>query len=328
MRKAINLLQNFTQNAKDAIRIVKCLSAEYQVNPFILIKDCFVNYFKYRIIGNSIRIDASNICQLRCPLCWQSREENTIFKGSYLKFVDFKKFIDNNPTFKNIEISDNGEIFLNPELKSIIKYAYVKKINLTARNGVNLNTVTEETLECLVKYKFKVMLVSIDGATNETYQIYRRGGNFDQVIENIKKVNYFKHKYNTEFPRLIWQFIIFGHNEKELPLAREMAKKLNMRFLPILNYFDSSYSPVKNGEFIRKEIKYLSCQEYENINKSLYVFPCYQLWSSPQISPDGELLGCCANNLRSAKFTLGNVFRMGLKKQLRSEKFMLGKFQP
>jgi hypothetical protein len=325
MRKAINLLQNFTQNVKNAVRIAKFLSIEHRVNVFILIKDCFVNYLKYRIIGTSIRIDASNICQLRCPLCWQSRVENTTFKRAYLKFDDFKKFIDNHPTFKNIELSDNGEIFLNPELKSIIKYAYERKINLKARNGVNLNTVSEEVLECLVKYKFKVMLVSIDGATNESYQIYRRGGNFGKVIENIKKINYFKHEYNTEFPRLIWQFIIFGHNEKELPVAREMAKKLNMRFSPILNYFDPSYSPVKDREFIRKEIKYASCREYENMNKSLYVFPCQQLWFSPQISPDGEMLGCCDNNSRLAMFTFGNVFRSGLKKPLRSEKFIYTK---
>ncbi|MDD5027227.1 MAG: radical SAM protein [Candidatus Omnitrophica bacterium] len=321
----MNLLQNFTQNVKNATKTAKFLFTKYPVNVFILIKDCLVNYLKYRIIGNSIRIDASNICQLSCPLCWQSRAGNTTLKRSYLKFDDFKKFIDNHPTFKNIEISDNGEIFLNPELKSIIKYAYEKRISLKAKNGVNLNTVSEEVLEYLVKYKFKVMLVSIDGATNESYQIYRRGGNFDRVIENIKKINYFKHEYNSKFPRLIWQFIIFGHNEKELPLAREMAKKLNMQFLPILNYFDPSYSPVRDKESIRKEIKYASCQEYENINRSLYVFPCQQLWFSPQISPDGEMLGCCNNNARLATFTFGNVFKSGLKKHLRSEKFIYTK---
>lgn len=324
MRKAINLLQYFTQNVKDAIKIVKFLFIEHRVNALILIRDYFINYFKYGIIGNSIRMDASNICQLQCPLCWQRRKENTI-KRSYLKFDDFKKFIDNNPTFKNIEIADDGEIFLNPELNSIIKYAYVKKINLTARTGVNLNTVTEETLECLVKYKFRAMLVSIDGAFNATYQIYRRGGNFDTVIENIKIINHFKHKYNTEFPKLIWQFVIFGHNAKELPVAREMAKKLNMRFVPILNYYDESYSPIKDKEFIRKEIKYSSCQEYENTDKSLYIFPCHQLWFSPQISPDGELFGCSHNDSRVVKFTFGNVFRSGLKKCLRNEKFIYTK---
>jgi len=320
MRIAINALQNFTQNIKDAVGIAKFLSTEYQVNVFILIKDCFVNYFKYGIISNSIRIDASNICQLQCPFCWRAQGKNTTFKRCYLKFDDFKKFIDNNPTFKNIELSDNGEIFLNPELKDIIQYAYEKKINLTAKNGVNLNTVSEEMLECLVKYKFRVMLVSIDGATNDTYQIYRRGGNFDNVIENIKKINYFKHKYNTEFPRLIWQFIIFGHNENELPLAREKAKKLNMLFLPKINYFDQSYSPVKDSEFIRKENKYISREEYENKTKSLYIFPCIQLWFAPQISPDGELLGC-----NSRLTTFGNVFKSGLKKHLRSEKFIYAK---
>ncbi len=324
MIKTINLLQGFIQNIKDAVRIIKYLSSEHLANVFILIKDSFVNYFKYGIIGNSIRIDASNICQLQCPLCWQRRKENAI-KKSYLEFDDFRKFIDNHPTFKNIEISDNGEIFLNPELENIMKYAHIKKINLTARNGVNLNTVSEETLECLVKYKFRVLLVSIDGATKESYQIYRRGGNFDTVIENIIRINYFKDKYHSKFPKLIWQFIVFGHNEKELPAAKEMAKKLNMLFLPILNYYDQSYSPIRDREFVRKEINYVSLGEYELVNKSSYLFPCHELWLSPQISSDGELLGCCSNSPRVTKFTFGNVFRLGLKRPIRSEKFMYTK---
>lgn len=325
MKETVSPLQNFVQNTKDAVKIARFLAAEHKTNFFVFTKDCLVNYFKFGIIGNSIRIDASNICQLRCILCWQSGKDNKAVKSSYLKFADFKNFIDKHPTFKNIEISDNGEIFLNPELKSIIEYAYAKKINLTARNGVNLNTVSEEMLECLVRCKFRVMLVSIDGATDQIYRIYRRGGNLNSVLENIRKINRLKNKYHSEFPKLIWKFVIFGHNEHELPAAREMAKELNMHFLPMVNYFNPRYSPVRDKEFVRKEIRYTSYEEYEKANKSLYVFPCHQLWLSPQINPDGELIGCCTNSPRFPSFTFGNVFRSGLGGPIRSEKFRYAK---
>ena len=216
-------------NVKDTIRLAVYLFSERQTSVFVLMKDFFFNCFKYGLIGNSVRIDAALICQLKCPLCSQARDEGGI-KKCYLKFADFKKFVDDNPTIRNIELSNDGEIFLNPELKDIMEYAYKKRINLAARNGVNLNTVDEETLDCLVKYKLRAMLISIDGATNDTYRIYRRGGDLCNVIENIKRINFYKQKYNTVFPRLIWQFILFGHNEHELPEARKMAKDLNMKF--------------------------------------------------------------------------------------------------
>ncbi len=180
------------KNIKDIMHIFKYLINEHRSGIFTLFKDCYINYFRYGLIGNSLRIDASNICQLQCPGCFRSRDNDKIPKKTYLKFKDFRSLIDNNPTFKNIELSDNGEIFLNPELKDIIIYAHKKKLNLTARNGVNLNAVSEDILESLVKYKFRVILVSIDGANNNTYSIYRRGGNFDNVIKNIEIINYYK----------------------------------------------------------------------------------------------------------------------------------------
>ena len=64
------------------------------------------------------------------------------------------------------------------------------------------------------------MKVSVDGASEDTYQIYRKGGSFQEVINNIKKINHYKKIYKSKLPKLKWQFIIFGHNEHELPLAK------------------------------------------------------------------------------------------------------------
>lgn len=286
----------------------------------INIKDCVTGFLKYGLIGTSIRIEASSLCQLRCPICPQTGDLGVVGRG-YLRFSDFKNFVNNYPHFKKIELSNYGEIFLNPELKEIMKYAYTKNISLMALNGVNLNTVSEEILECLVKYQFKVMGISVDGATNETYTIYRRGGNFDKVIENIKTINYYKQKYRTEFPKLFWQFVVFGHNEHELPVARKMAEALNMQFVPKLNWSDS-FSPIRNKEFVKKEIGFISRQEYAQKTKKIYLADvCTQLWFDVQVNWDGKLLGCCTN--RWGDF--GNVFESTLHGCVKSEKYLYAK---
>jgi MoaA/NifB/PqqE/SkfB family radical SAM enzyme len=160
------------------------------------------------------------------------------------------------------------------------------------------------------------MYVSLDGATAATYKIYRVNGDFGKVIGNIRKINEFKKKYGSAYPALTWQFIVFGHNEQEIPLAREMARALGMSFRPKLNAHPE-YSPVKNKEFVRKEIGYVSREEYEEKTSSMYKFPCYQLWFSPMINWDGKLLGCCLNEWGD----LGNVFESGLRACVNGEKY-------
>ena len=74
------------------------------------------------------------------------------------------------------------------------------------------------------------MTVALDGASNETYKIYRVGGDFERVIAHIRTINAFKQRYKTDLPKMTWQFIAFGHNEHEIEKARNMAVELKMDF--------------------------------------------------------------------------------------------------
>jgi MoaA/NifB/PqqE/SkfB family radical SAM enzyme len=257
-----------------------------------------------------ISIDASTICQLHCPECSTTKGiiKTGIVGSGFLKYENYKTIIERNTSIKQIELSNWGEIFLNPEIESIIEYSFLKGIKLTAGNGTNFNKVDDSTLESLVKYKFGYLNISIDGATKVTYSKYRIGGNFEQVISNIRRLNYYKSKYKSQYPKLSWQFIIFGHNEHELPKIKELCRELNMVFNPKLNY--SVFSPVVNKEFVRKEsgLGVATREEFKEKHKKLYKRPCCQFWYSPQINWDGKLLGCCVNKWIS----LGNVFENGL----------------
>jgi MoaA/NifB/PqqE/SkfB family radical SAM enzyme len=297
----------------------------------------FQLHLAYRLISNSssgipdlpipldtVRIDATSICQLQCPACPTGKgtnNEGTVGWG-FLKFDHFKDFVDRHPTIKHIELSSWGEIFLNPQLEEIIAFAHRKNISLSALNGVNLNTASDEILECLVKYEFSYLLVSIDGVSNETYQIYRKGGDFHTVIDNIRKINLYKQRYDTGFPILCWQFVIFGHNEHELPEARQMAEELDMEFRPKLNT-SPHFAPVKDREFVRKESRVGAADmwEYKKKHNMDYGAFCWELWNSPQINWDGKLLGCCVNIWDD----FGNVFEDGLEECLQSERYVYAK---
>jgi hypothetical protein len=243
-----------------------------------------------------------------------------IGKG-FLKLADFRQVLDAHPGLKDIELSNYGEIFLNPEIVPIMALAHERGVRLSAMNGANFNRVTDEQLAALVQYGFTGITCSIDGASDATYRVYRRNGDFTTVIRNIEKLNVLKAAAGTKRPALNWQFVIMGHNEHEIPLARAMAKRLGMTFRLKLTW-DPEFSPIANRAAVAQELggEPVSREEYLAKKQVPYLAGiCDQLWERPQFNWDGKLLGCCRNFWGDFG---GNLFTDGLAGSLRHEKLM------
>jgi MoaA/NifB/PqqE/SkfB family radical SAM enzyme len=287
-----------------------------------------------RIVPRHIRLETSSFCQLRCPSCPTTTGAIHPAVGSgFLKFEDFRRLVDLNPQLEAIEISNYGEVFLNPHLVDILKYAHRENVAIEIINGANLNNVKEKTLEALVKYKVRALTCSIDGASPETYRTYRVRGDFDAVIRNIEIINAFKRQYRSELPHLRWQFIVFGHNEHEIPIAREMAKKLGMSFYPKLSW-DDTFSPIRDAEFVRAQTveHAITRDEFEHKYGHKYLSDiCLQLWADPQINWNGKVLGCCRNfwgDFGGNAFTDGLIESVNNEKMDYARKMLTGKSQP
>ncbi len=270
----------------------------------------------------AVRLSVCSACQLACPACephTRPEKKNGVLGWGYLRANDFADFIAKNPQIKTIELSHSGEIFLNPELGLIIKEAFEKGVTLTAWTGVNLNKVSEQMCENLVKYQFRGIKVAIDGADAKTYATYRQNGNFDEVIKNVKRINFYKAKYNSAFPELEWQFIPFSHNEHQILDAKRMAEELKMSFKVKLNA-RADYAPVKNKELIRQLTSSGSAsrEEFQDQHGMSVGLSCHELWTAPQINWDGTMTGCCANYFAG----VGNVFEEGLEAVMKSEKYI------
>lgn len=269
-----------------------------------------------------LRLEASTRCQLACPLCLttKGKTHEGIGKGT-LRFSDFRQLVDENRWLRDIELSNWGEIFLNPDLPEIIRYAYRRKIRLSAVNGTNFNHVSPAALQAMVKYRFHALTCSIDGASAETYRQYRVRGDFERVIGNLRSLQQMKQRYRSQFPRVTWQFIPFGHNQHELPRARELAKELGMDFaIKLASETSEAMFPLTDPDAIRPftydGIATRSEYYAKHGHKYLQNETCLQLWRQPQVNFDGSLLGCCMNNWG----TFGNVFEEGLLSALNGER--------
>lgn len=276
------------------------------------------------IVPKRIRIEASSVCQLRCRACPMASGAGQAAVGSgFLALEDFERILQENPRLERVELSNYGEILLNPALTDILRLAFERGVALHADNGVNFNDAKPELVEALVKYRLVSMSCSIDGASQASYSLYRNGGDFDRVIANIKTLNAFKGKYGSERPSLCWQFVVFGHNEGEIGQARRMAADLGMDFRLKLSW-DSELSPVKDKEGLRRELGAATREEYRARTGRDYAQGCcHQLWDSPQINWDGKVLGCARNFW--GDFGPQNAFVEGLSMALDGERMAYAK---
>jgi MoaA/NifB/PqqE/SkfB family radical SAM enzyme len=271
----------------------------------------------------SVALDLSTACQLKCPSCPTATGAIARSIGAgFVTLADFKRFLHDHPWVSDIELSNWGEVFLNPDLEEILRYAYRRHVVLRIDNGANLDRASDPILEALVKYKLRNLSCSIDGASQEVYSVYRVRGNFDRVISHLRQINRFKQKYRSPYPALRWQFVAFGHNQHEISKAREMARELGMDFHLKLSWDDlytTPFSPVTDRNAVETEsgLGVADRRAYEaTFGRSYVASTCHQLWLRPRINFDGRLLGCSINHWHD----FGNVFAEGLESVLTGDK--------
>jgi len=269
-------------------------------------------------------IDACTLCQLKCADCdvqERLKKQQEVTPLGYLTSANFQRLLQLDRNFDEIRLINIGELFLNPDLLEIIRIAHEKNIPISVPAGVNLNYAAEGVLEGFVKYKVRSMTVSIDGASPHVYAIYRIGGKLEDVLENVSKINAFKRQYNSPYPKLTWQFIVFGHNEHELPAAKNMAQELGMDFFPKIAW-NPKYSPIRDRKFVKEQtgLPAVTREEYQKLTGTYYMRDmCYALWTSPRIYWDGQVFGCCGNKLHPFG---GNVFTDGYLNAANTEKIV------
>jgi MoaA/NifB/PqqE/SkfB family radical SAM enzyme len=275
-----------------------------------------------------LRLSASTVCALGCPGCPNPRGEIAETLGAgFLKAAVFEDLLASNPWVREIELSGWGEPFLNPEMPAIVKVAASRGVRLTADNGSTLNGISDELIDALVRYRFRRITCTIDGASQESYAAYRKHGDFEAVMTALRRIKSLKAELGSPYPQLAWQFVVFGHNEHEIPEARRLADELGMVFR-LKESWDPELSPVRDSETVDEQHRRVGTFRHllkmTSPDSAGSVF-CHHLWEEPQVNWDGRMLGCCCNH--TAAFE-GNAFTDDLfelinSRQMRKARSML-----
>ncbi|MBI3547475.1 MAG: radical SAM protein [Elusimicrobia bacterium] len=182
-----------------------------------------------------LTIDPTNFCQLQCPFCPTGAGRGVRDKGS-MRLEHFAAYMDRvGPAAIHLDMMNWGESLLNRDLPEMI--ACAKRHGIEVKLDANFNDVTPETIEALVGSGLDVLSLSIDGLSQETYARYRVGGNLEKVLANLRALVAARDRRKLGTPRIIWQFLVFRHNEHEAPRVEAAAKALGVDQVSLVSPF-------------------------------------------------------------------------------------------
>jgi MoaA/NifB/PqqE/SkfB family radical SAM enzyme len=148
-------------------------------------------------------MDPANNCHLGCPGCLHTRNRSI------------------SSTF------DWPGGLLEPEMHE----GLLETLGPYAWGGVYYNSTNLSVrfdADALVQTGLNFLFLSIDGATQETYGRFRRGGELDLVLDNVRRLVEAKRRLGTGTPFLLWRYLTFEHNLHEVELARQLATELGV----------------------------------------------------------------------------------------------------
>ncbi len=281
-----------------------------------------VNGFPY-----VLKIESTNICNLECPFCLD--RDRSIFNEEgmrgfgRMKAPFFKRIIDQlKPYAFNVNMYGSGEPLLFPEAYEMMRYAADNDIGVRISSNLSMRDFTDEQAEKIIEAGIEHLIVSCHGASQETYEKYMVGGDFERVIRNMRKLVQTRERLGKKLPFIDWQFLLFSHNQHEAEKAKAMAKEIGIDFLRLIYpnippEFKEEWRPRAEGEAEDYQpVKEKSDRADENGSseraaatpappqKAINVEKCTWPYRSIYFNWDGGILPCCDGTTKPS-FDLG-----------------------
>jgi MoaA/NifB/PqqE/SkfB family radical SAM enzyme len=227
-------------------RFLKASSSDYY-SKIMTLKVLNLVAAKYHFLNRHIalssyptqfHLDPSNTCQLHCPGCVHTSnpERRAMFDwpNGNMRESTFYAFIRHFGPFALYGTFFNyGEPLLNRRTADFIRVArtYLMTVSVSSNLSMKIDA------ESLVRSGLDYLMVSLDGASEDSYTKYRRGGNFGMALDNIRQIVDAKKRFGKATPRVVWQFLTFEHNVHEVDLVFETARSLGVDELVIAEPF-------------------------------------------------------------------------------------------
>ena len=298
----------------------------------------------------AISVELSSRCNLSCPECVTGagliRRKHSFLSNDLASSVAARL----RGRSLSAWLSFQGEPMLHPEFFTIL--ALFRGLNpVISTNGHYLDAENCLRLACS---PLKKIIISYDGATAETYGIYRRGGDHALVAEGIRQLSETVRERRSKL-KIVLQFLVHRGNEHDITAAAAFARSVGAGFrIKTMQVLD----PARAGAWMpsdRRLARYAcgeegsvrpagngsaqsACGEEGSVrpagNDSAQSVSgdeatmkpggspargCMRMWTSSVITTDGDVVPCCYD--KNGLHVMGNLENQTFPEIWRGEKY-------
>lgn len=287
---------------------------------------------------NTIEVEITNRCDKRCLIC-----EHTYWNepNKDLSFDEFKLIVSQFPKLKWVNLTGEGDAFLNRDYLKMIEY--MKKRGAAVFLVDSFDLIDESVSEQLVSLGVDGIWISFDAATKVTYEEIKLGCSFERSINNIKKLLEIKRRMGSPIPELCFRYIVNKLNVQEMPQFIELVRSLGTK-----NELGDGSQVEFAGLLVFPAVEHLFVEEIpdEIINATITTaadmgvkvsfahssksnlppLECCRAWHEPYMMMGGYVMPCCAvlqNNSRDflREHAFGNILQAPFKDIWYSERY-------
>jgi radical SAM protein with 4Fe4S-binding SPASM domain len=261
-------------------------------------------------------IEPTNLCNLACPTC--PTGTGKIKPLPAMSLARFEHAIDElGPRLRNLALWNYGEPLLNRELPQMIARAKEAGVGVVKVSS-NVHFLDQARGGALLRSGLDVLILSVDGASQATYETFRQDGDFATVARSVAWLCAEKKRLGLSKPRIELQFIAMRHNEHELPAMRELARTWGVDALRVKTVGTDDGATRDLVPASRLLSRYAADRTTPNVRHPF----CTMAWDHTVVNVDGSVTPCCY--LRpdmGEEFVMGNVFTSDFTTIWRGERY-------
>lgn len=250
----------------------------------------------------ALSIEPTNACNLSCIECPTGTSSLKRELGSFPMSALDKLLNEKAKDLIYLNFYFQGEPFIRKNLPQMISKASERKIYTSV--STNAQLIDKNLALEIVKSGLNRIIISIDGATQEVYEKYRRGGKLEKVLEATRFLNEAKYELKQSKLKIEFQFLVFKHNEHQLLDIKKLALeyKINKLEIKSAQIYDYQKQP-ENITTISRYSRYKIGINGIFTIKSDLQHRCWRMWHSLVITQDLNVVPCCFD--KDAEFILG-----------------------
>ncbi|MBI4849262.1 MAG: radical SAM protein [Nitrospirae bacterium] len=184
-------------------------------------------------------IEPSKMCNLECIMC-RSREYIIELKKrgvgiGTMKWDVFDRIETLFPYISYFKMAGWGEPYTNVRFPEMINR--IRRHNEKAMIGFNTNALllNEEKIKNLIENRVTNITISIDSPYKENYELIRKNGSYERLVNNLQMILELKEKYASVFPLVGFEYVVMNQNVLDMPEYVKFASRFGVSSIVFVN---------------------------------------------------------------------------------------------